>query len=140
MTCAEAIHLLIDATLMAATVVLAGFTFWLVLETKSAAKKQLGVNTWLYFINRWESNEMKAARSKLALQFQFAEETRTIDDTVLDFFEQVGRPTVRNASTKSWCGLHLAGTQSTGGLLWRSTSKECSSSTTTKLRTRNLRR
>ena len=75
---------------MAATMVLAGFTVWLVLETKSAAKKQLGVNTWLYFINRWDSKQMKAARTKLAWQLQVTEENRSIDDTVLDYFEQVG--------------------------------------------------
>jgi hypothetical protein len=89
-TCAEIFHLFLDSALTLATIILAGFTLWLVLETKSAAKKQLGVNSWLYFVNRWESGEMKKARSKLASQFQFAEETRTMDDTVLDFFEQVG--------------------------------------------------
>jgi hypothetical protein len=90
MSCAEILHLISDAALACATIVLSAFTLWLVLETKSAAKKQLGVKTWLFFVTRWESGEMKRARSKLAREIQLAGTPPSIDDTVLDFFEQVG--------------------------------------------------
>ncbi len=88
MTCAEALHIFLDCALTIATIVLAGFTFWLVLETKSAAKKQLGVNTWLEFVRRFDSKQMDDARHALARDI--SQKLPTIGEEVLEFFEELG--------------------------------------------------
>jgi hypothetical protein len=75
---------------------LALFTYKLVVatqelfkETKVAAARQLGVNTWLYFVNRWDSGEMQLKRKKLAIAI-VPQHDMGESHTVLDFFEQVG--------------------------------------------------
>src|SRR5665213_3307536 len=88
MTCAEVLHLFLDGALTFATIVLAGFTFWLVLETKSAAKKQLGVNTWLEFVRRFDSEPMDNARYKLATEI--SQQLPAVGEEVLEFFEELG--------------------------------------------------
>jgi hypothetical protein len=80
--------------LVIVTGVLAVFTYRLVVatqdlfkETKEAAKTQLGVNTWIYFINRWDTPWMIKHR-----RFNAGKWMKHLGDSdpILDFFEQVG--------------------------------------------------
>ena len=41
----------------AATLALVAVTLWLVWETRTASKRQLGVQTWLTLLQRFDSNE-----------------------------------------------------------------------------------
>jgi len=87
--CTELLRALPDYWLATVTTLLAFFTLWLVIESKDAARKQLGVNTWLHFIERWDSPQMRGERKKLA-QAILREESNYDSDPVLDFLEQIG--------------------------------------------------
>jgi hypothetical protein len=78
--------------LTTATLLLVAVTLWLVIETRAASKRQLGVQTWLALIQRFDSTEMKQARKLLASQLSAYETTKhdRVSETVLDFFEDVG--------------------------------------------------
>jgi hypothetical protein len=85
-----------DVWLAAVTTALAIFTFGLVratqalfTETKVASKRQLGVNTWLHFIDRWDSPVMHKERKGIADDVRNRGVTGG-SDPILDFFEQVG--------------------------------------------------
>ena len=75
-----------------ATLALVAATLWLVWETRTASKRQLGVQTWLTLLQRFDSAEMKQARKRLATQLAAYDRTKhdRIGETVLDFFEDVG--------------------------------------------------
>jgi hypothetical protein len=94
--CLALIKALSEAWLAVWTTLLALFTLGVVyytrklfVETREAAKKQLGVNTWLHFISRWDSIEIRNRRKHLAAQIKDHEDFAD-SDPVLDFFEQVG--------------------------------------------------
>jgi uncharacterized protein YdaU (DUF1376 family) len=79
-------------TLAVITGVLVLATFWLVYETRHAATRQIGVQTWLALDERFDSKEMKQARKALAAQLDPYDPKKfdEMDETVLDFFEDVG--------------------------------------------------
>jgi len=92
------------------TAAMAGFTAWLAWETRRLGKSssegstkqieawfktstdQIGVKTWLEFEQRFDSEEMKLARKKLAQQFKDYSVSKhsKVSETVLNFFESVG--------------------------------------------------
>ena len=92
------------------TAAMAGFTAWLAWETRRLEKSsrentskqneawfktssdQIGVKTWLELEQRFDSEEMKRARKKLAQQFKAYSVSKhsKISETVLNFFESVG--------------------------------------------------
>jgi hypothetical protein len=91
----ELSHLALDVVLAIATVCLAIYTYRLVtatqrlfIETKAAAEKQLGVNTWLEFVRRFDSKQMDDARHELATEI--SQQLPTIGEEVLEFFEELG--------------------------------------------------
>jgi Domain of unknown function (DUF4760) len=75
-----------------ATLALVAVTLWLVWETRVASKRQIGVQTWLTLLQRFDSNEMKQARKRLVPQLSAYDRTKhdRISETVLNFFEDVG--------------------------------------------------
>jgi len=92
------------------TAVMAGFTAWLAWETRKLGKSssenstkqieawfktssdQIGVKTWLELEQRFDSEEMKRARKKLAQQLKdySVNKHNKVSETVLNFFESVG--------------------------------------------------
>jgi hypothetical protein len=75
------------------TLGLAVATIWLVWESRQASYRQLGVETWMHFEERWDSAEMKKARYDLAAALQPSYNPSKADDIpveVMDFFESVG--------------------------------------------------
>jgi hypothetical protein len=78
--------------LVAATLLLVAVTCWLVFETKGASKCQIGIQTWLEMMKRFDSHEMKRARKSLAhkVRTYSADKHDQISETVMDFFEDVG--------------------------------------------------
>ncbi len=81
-----------SSVLAVVTAILVLATFWLVYETRHAATRQIGVQTWLTLDERFDSKEMKQARKILAAQLDPYDPTKfdQIDETVLNFFEDVG--------------------------------------------------
>jgi hypothetical protein len=81
------------ATLVLAicTAVLAGATFWLVCESKQSSYRQIGVITWLVLESRFDSKEVRAARKKLAQQFDPYDATKhdEVNEKVLELFESI---------------------------------------------------
>ena len=75
-----------------ATAVMAVATLWLAFESKRASFRQIGVQTWLELEQRFNSEEMKSARKKLAQQLKDYRPTKheKISEAVLNFFESVG--------------------------------------------------
>jgi hypothetical protein len=75
-----------------ATAAMAVATFWLVCESRQASFRQIGVQTWLELEKRFDSQEMKRARKKLAQQLKAYSPNKhdKISETVLNFFESVG--------------------------------------------------
>jgi hypothetical protein len=82
----------IELIMSIATVAMAVATFWLVCESKQASFRQIGVQTWLELEQRFDSEEMKRARKKLAQQLKAYSPNKhdKISETVLNFFESVG--------------------------------------------------
>jgi len=84
----------VDATviLALATVALACGTFWLAFESRQASFRQIGVQTWLEFIKRFDSEDMKRERKALAKWLKNYDPTRhdEISEVVLLLFEDVG--------------------------------------------------
>ncbi len=78
--------------LAVATAALAAATIWLALESRQASYRYIGVRTWLELERRFDSEEMKRARKKLAQQLKAYEATQhvRVSETVLNFFESVG--------------------------------------------------
>jgi hypothetical protein len=75
------------------TLGLAIATIWLVWESRQASYRQLGVETWMHFEERWDSVEMKKDRYDLAAALQPSYDPSKADDIpveVMDFFESVG--------------------------------------------------
>src|ERR1035438_8504875 len=97
--CTELLRALPDYWLATVTTLLAFFTLWLVIESKDAARKQLGVNTWLHFIERWDSPQMRGERKKLA-QAILREESNYDSDPVLDLLEQISTAYLDNCLGK----------------------------------------
>jgi hypothetical protein len=56
---------------------------------KESAAIQLGVNTWLHFIDRWDSAQMHRERKSIADDVRNRQVTGG-SDPILDFFEQLG--------------------------------------------------
>jgi hypothetical protein len=75
-----------------ATLALVTVTLWLVWETRTASKRQLGVQTWLTLLQRFDSSEMKLARKRLVPQLSAYDRTKhdRVSETVLNLFEDVG--------------------------------------------------
>jgi len=75
-----------------ATLALVTVTLWLVWETRTASKRQLGVQTWLTLLQRFDSSEMKLARKRLVPQLSAYDRTKhdRVSETVLILFEDVG--------------------------------------------------
>lgn len=86
-------------TVTVVTLLLVVATLWLVyvtrqltLETREGSRRQIGVQTWLSFVDRLDSNEMKRARKKLAALLVNYDQTKhgKVNEVVLEFFEDVG--------------------------------------------------
>ncbi len=69
-------------------------TVVLAFESRQTSSRQIGVQTWLALEPRFDSNEMKRARKKLAEQLDSYDSNSTkhnkITEEVLEFFESVG--------------------------------------------------
>jgi hypothetical protein len=85
--------------LAVATVVLAIATVWLAFSTNNLAKStvrmatdQMGVQTWLHLTARFDSEEIRRSRGKLAAQIENYDPSKhnEITEEVLDVFEDIG--------------------------------------------------
>jgi DNA polymerase II large subunit len=92
------------------TAAMAGFTAWLACETRKLEKSwrenstkqieawhktssnQIAVKAWFELVRRFDSEEMKRARKKLAQQIKTYSVSKhdRVSETVLNFFEDVG--------------------------------------------------
>ena len=75
------------------TLGLAIATIWLVWESRQASYRQVGLESWMHFEERWDRAEMKKARFALAEKLQPKYDPSKADDVpeeVMDFFESVG--------------------------------------------------
>lgn len=75
------------------TLGLAVATIWMVWESRQASYRQLGLDSWMHFEDRWDGAEMKKARYALAESLRNGYEPSKADDIpeeVMDFFESVG--------------------------------------------------
>jgi len=84
------------------TAALAIAAFLTMLQERRASEEQLGVQTWLYVDPKFDSNELRLARKKLAQQLDPYDPGKRaeMDDGVLDFFESVGALYKRNLLNK----------------------------------------
>ena len=100
----------IELSMAILTGLMACFTGWLAVETRKLAKSwcktsseqiaawfqtssdQIGVTAWLELERRFDSEEMKRARKKLAQHLKDYSVTKhgKVSETVLNFFEDVG--------------------------------------------------
>lgn len=101
-TICDVLGVVLAAALVTVTAILARYTYGLVkatqglvsatqalfVETKEASKKQLQVNTWLHFIDRWDSADLQKKRKLIAAAVKEHGDMGATDP-VLDFFEQV---------------------------------------------------
>ena len=81
-----------NMTLEISTLVLAIATILLVLESRHASKRQLGLKTWMYFREWFDSDAMVEARRELAkLMRAYTLAThKEISETAMNFFEDLG--------------------------------------------------
>jgi hypothetical protein len=106
----ECLKVVVEIALAVFTAAMAGFTAWLAWETRRLGKSssesstkqieawfktssdQIGVKTWLELEQRFDSEEMKRARKKLAQQLKdySVNKHNKVSETVLNFFEDVG--------------------------------------------------
>jgi hypothetical protein len=95
------IKLIMDTLLALSTLALAFVTAWmawstreLANESRKASFRQIGVQTWLEFTKRFDSEKMLNARANLASHIQTygndAQYFKEISETVLNFFEDLG--------------------------------------------------
>jgi hypothetical protein len=75
-----------------ATVVLAVATILLVLESRHASNRQLGLKTWMYFREWFDTREMIEARRELAklMRAYTQERHQLVPETAMNFFEDLG--------------------------------------------------
>jgi len=75
-----------------ATVALACGTFWLAVEARQSSYRQIGVQTWLEFLKRFDSGDMRSERKGLAKQLKKYDPKKhdEISEVVLLLFEDVG--------------------------------------------------
>jgi nucleoside 2-deoxyribosyltransferase len=61
-------------------------------ESRDGSRRQIGVQTWLTFVDRLDTTEMKRARKKLAVILTSYDRTKhnKVNEAVLDFFEDMG--------------------------------------------------
>lgn len=107
--CIESLALVFTALLALATVWLA-FSTWslarssskMANETRDSSIRQLGIQTWLQLASRFDSAEIRKARSKLAEQLEnyAVEKHDEIVEVVLDVFEDIGTLYVNNLINK----------------------------------------
>ncbi len=85
-----------DTLLAISTLALAIFTAAMALSTwklADEAREAAGVQTWIEFQKRFDSNEMIRARKKLAIQLQPSATPLSmgcVSETVMNFFEDLG--------------------------------------------------
>jgi hypothetical protein len=74
------------------TAMMARATFMLAKESREASFRQIGVQTWLEFQKRFDSEEVVRARKTLAGQLKAKTPAKgdRISETVLNFFEDLG--------------------------------------------------
>ena len=73
------------------TFLLAFGTFWLAVESRSASKRQIGVETWLEFEKQFDSEQIIRARKRLAKQMPYNVASHDdIDERLLNLFESIG--------------------------------------------------
>jgi hypothetical protein len=75
------------------TLMLAVATIWLVWESRQSSYRQLRLESWMHFEERWDAPQMKKARYALAAAIKPHYDPSKADDVpeeVLDFFESVG--------------------------------------------------
>jgi hypothetical protein len=80
------------AALAIFTAIMAAATYVLARESREASFRQIGVQTWLEFQKRFDSEEMLKARRVLARHLKSAGQASdySISDAVLNFFEDLG--------------------------------------------------
>jgi hypothetical protein len=78
--------------LAVATFALAGLTYRLERAWKESAAQQIGLQTWLHFQARFDSNEMKRCRKKLAQQLDPYDPAKhdEVEEELFDLFEDLG--------------------------------------------------
>jgi hypothetical protein len=82
----------VNVFLAAATVSLAVSTWQMVREAKEGSIRQLGVQTWLHMASRFDSEEIRRARARLAEQLERYDPSlhEDVAEEVLDLFEDIG--------------------------------------------------
>jgi len=89
----------IEQWTLVCTVILAAATVWLAIstvlivkETRDGSVRQLGVQTWVHLAARFDSQEIRWARGKLAEQLEDYDSSKhdEIKELVLDVFEDIG--------------------------------------------------
>jgi hypothetical protein len=84
------------------TAALVAASFLTISEARRASSEELGVQAWLHVDPKFNSNELKLARKRLAEQLDpyVPAKRAEVDDDVLNFFESVGVLYKRNLLNK----------------------------------------